>query len=895
MDAQSRRRLGTWLTVPGLALALSLPAASCPVASLDGEMDASALTFETFSPIGSVRASDVDTRQLRAMATTECDGGFAGVYPCNNVDLLSFTPLSGIGGGSGNDIWGWTDPDTGNEYAIMGRTNGTAFVDITDAENPVYLGNLPTHTGNSTWRDVKVHSNHAYIVSEASGHGMQVFDLTQLRNVPNPPQTFSNTAHYANFGNAHNIVINEETAFAYAVGTGTCSAGLHMIDISTPAAPTFSGCYSDDGYTHDAQCVVFRGPTHRFHHGSELCFNSNEDTLTIVDVTDKSAPVQLARLPYSGRGYTHQGWLTEDHKYFILDDELDERQLGHATRSRVFDVSDPSAPVLLGQYDSTAAAVDHNLYVKGDYVFQANYRAGLRILEVVDAATVNLQEEAFFDIYPDNDAAQFNGAWSVYPYFESGNVIVSGIEQGLFVLRPTSLTPSFDATPGSTNLQVCGVGSTSTSLDIRAFGGFTEAVNFTVSGAPAGTSATLNPPSLVPPGATTLLVDVTTPEAGQYMLSIDGTSGEQSNSAVVNLDVSINPPIAVAAQLPLDGDSDVSSNQTLYWAAADNAYTYDIEVATDPDFKTIVVSATGLTANSYPLSSLPDNTTLYWRVTSSNACGSETSPVYSFTTAVATCTVYNSKDVPVAIDPVGTGTVTSSLVTDAGGQIIDVNVVNLNGDHTYLGDLIFQLEGPVKANHSGRTNTRHSQRALVRLIDGICGSVNDFDVNLDDEAAPGPLPCPYNNGGTYQPLNELAALDGSPGTGDWTLSVEDTFNLDGGSLNGWGIEVCVTPLPASLDADGDGVPDDQDNCTLVANPDQRDTHGDGYGNVCDPDLDNNGTVNVVDLGLLRNVFFNSGEGQDADLNGDNVVNVTDLGIMRSYFFGPPGPSGVALE
>ncbi|MFK7886504.1 MAG: choice-of-anchor B family protein [Gammaproteobacteria bacterium] len=895
MGAFTRRRIHGGLILPGLCLMFALPAASCPVATLDGDVDIASLTPEAFSPVGSVRASDVSVRAQRAAAATQCSGGMAGIYPCNNIDLLSFLPLADIGGGGGNDIWGWTDPTNGREYAIMGRTSGTSFVDITDAENPVYLGNLPTHTNSSQWRDVKVHNNHAYVVSEAGGHGMQVFDLTQLRNVVNPPQTFTNTAHYGEFGNAHNIVINEETAFAYAVGTQTCGQGLHMIDISSPANPVFSGCYSDDGYTHDAQCVVFRGPSHRFHHGSELCFNSNEDTLTIVDVTNKAAPVQLSRLPYPGTGYTHQGWLTEDHRYFLLDDELDERNAGHPTRTRVFDVSDPAAPVLLGEFDSSAAAIDHNLYVDGDYVFQANYRAGLRILEIVDAAQAQLTEEAYFDIYPDSDSAQFNGAWSTYPYFESGNVIVSGIEQGLFVLRPTSLAASFDATPGSTRLEVCGVGSASTSLDVRSFGGFAEQVGFTVSGVPTGADATFNPVTLVPPGATTLAINVTAPVSGQSLLSIEANSGKQSNAVNVALEVSLNLPGMVASQLPTEGATGVSSNQTLYWTPNDNAFRYDIEVATDVGFTNIVDSAQGLTMNSYPASSLPENTTLYWRVTSHNACGMQTSSAFSFTTAPATCAIFNSKDVPQTIDSGAPNSITSALSTTAEGQISDVNVVGLNGTHSYLQDIEFRLEGPLIAEHGGRVNSRHAERALVRIIERQCGSVNDFSLSLDDSAPAGALPCPYNDGGTYQPSNELAVFAGNPGTGDWTLTIDDNFNQDGGELQGWGLEVCTTPLPALLDADGDGIPDEQDNCTLVANPDQRDTHGDGYGNICDPDLDNDGNVNVIDLGLLRTAFFSSGPGLDADFNGDEVVNVTDLGIMRTYFFGPPGPSGTALE
>ncbi len=380
---------------------------------------------------------------LSAMASTSCTGGFAGTYPCNNVDLLAFMPLNDIGGtgsnSEANDIWGWTDPQTGNEYAIIGRVFGTSFVDISDPVNPVYLGNLPTHGAfGSSWRDIKTYANHAFIVSEANQHGMQVFDLTQLRNVTNPPVTFSETAHYNKNAQAHNIVINEDTGFAYLVGTSgknNCSGGLHMVDISTPTSPTFAGCFSSDGYTHDAQCVIYSGPDTE-HQGKEICFNSNEDTLTIIDVTNKQIPVQLSRTSYSLSAYTHQGWLTEDQAYFLLDDELDEQNFGHPTRTRVFDVSDLDAPDLTGIFDGSTTAIDHNLYVKGNFAYQANYRAGLRILDISGVSGANLQEVAYFDIYPADDFAQFNAAWSNYPFFESGVVIVSGIEQGLFILQP---------------------------------------------------------------------------------------------------------------------------------------------------------------------------------------------------------------------------------------------------------------------------------------------------------------------------------------------------------------------------------------------------------------------------------------------------------------------------
>ncbi|SDG66456.1 choice-of-anchor B domain-containing protein [Lentzea fradiae] len=365
-----------------------------------------------------------------------CVDGKADIYPCKNVDLLSVLPLSAIGGGNGNDIWGWTDPSSGKEYAIVGRTNGTAFVDVSTPTAPKYLGNLPSNGGSSSWRDMKVYKDHAFVVADnISGHGMQVFDLTRLRTVTTP-QTFTADALYRDFGPAHNIAINEETGYAYAIGSNTCRGGPHMVDIRTPKQPVNAGCVSEDGYTHDNQCVVYRGPDAGFQ-GREICFNSNEDTLTIVDVTDKSSPRQLVRKGYSGSQYSHQGWLTEDQRYFLLDDELDESSSSDKrTKTYVWDLQSLANPVHIGTYTSPATAIDHNQYIKGRYSYQANYQAGLRILDVSGVASGQLTEAGFFDIYPSGDAARFNGAWSNYPYFASGIVVISGIEQGLVVVRP---------------------------------------------------------------------------------------------------------------------------------------------------------------------------------------------------------------------------------------------------------------------------------------------------------------------------------------------------------------------------------------------------------------------------------------------------------------------------
>ena len=368
-----------------------------------------------------------------------CQGGVAAGYPCRDVDLLAFMPLSVLGAGgsqTGNDVWGWTDRSTGKEYVLMGLSASTAFVDISDPENPQYLGSLPTATVDSPWRDVKVYNNHAFIVADRSqSHGMQVFDLRQLRGVTSP-RNFTATARYTEFGSAHNIAINERTGFAYALGSDTCQGGLHMIDVRNPAQPTFAGCFEADGYTHDAQCVIYSGPDGRFR-GHEVCFCSNEDTLTIVDVTDKASPRQLSRTTYDGVGYAHQAWLTSNQKFLLADDELDERNFGHRTRTYVWSVADLESPNIIGRYTGATNSIDHNLFTHNGFAFQANYQSGLRILDLARVNRGRLSEVAFFDIVPEADSASFGGSWSVYPFFDSGTVAISNIEQGLFLLQPT--------------------------------------------------------------------------------------------------------------------------------------------------------------------------------------------------------------------------------------------------------------------------------------------------------------------------------------------------------------------------------------------------------------------------------------------------------------------------
>ena len=189
--------------------------------------------------------------------------------------------------------------------------------------------------------------------------------------------------------------------------------------------------------SHDAQVVTYNGPDTEYS-GKEIYIGANEDQVIIADVTDKDNPLEIATVLYPDIEYTHQGWFTEDQRYFILGDERDEFVLGFKSRTLIFDLTDLDNPELFHTYLGPTSAIDHNGYVKGNEFFLANYTAGLRVLDISEIATKNVTEISFFDTYPENDTPRFDGVWSVYPYFESGKIVLSDVSGGLFVIKKSN-------------------------------------------------------------------------------------------------------------------------------------------------------------------------------------------------------------------------------------------------------------------------------------------------------------------------------------------------------------------------------------------------------------------------------------------------------------------------
>ena len=373
---------------------------------------------------------------------------------------IPIATLAGTTGQQGSAIWGWVDPLTSREYALYGISNGTAFVDVTTPTAPVYLGLMPTNTGSTPWRELQTYGNHLYVVSDANGaHGMQIFDLTRLRGVSTSQSWIPNTT-YNGVTSVHTITINEDTGYAYLNGSNQAQ---HVVNLANPLSPTAVTNYTavPGGYVHDSLSVVYNGPD-AAHVGKEIVLNSAGGSgLEIVNFTTHTAPIRLSAANYPNIGYTHQGWLTEDQRFFIVNDEFDEWNLPSGpqnTRTHLWDLIDLDTPTYLGYYQHPSIAIDHNLFIKGNLLFESNYTVGLRVFDLSALWTTNfaalplrldgtrnlqsvLFEEAFFDTYNQDDAAperSFNGQWGNYPFLPSGTILAADRNNGLFVLSFSS-------------------------------------------------------------------------------------------------------------------------------------------------------------------------------------------------------------------------------------------------------------------------------------------------------------------------------------------------------------------------------------------------------------------------------------------------------------------------
>ena len=550
-----------------------------------------------------------------------CIGGMAGIYPCNNVDLVSYMSLSEIGANPNNDntsdIWGWVSPVSGKEYALVAVSNGLAFVDISAPEAPVYLGMLPSHTSSSLWRDVETMDNYCFVGSEASGHGLQVFDMLQLDNVTTPT-SFVESAYYGGFGHSHTIAIDPVSKMLMAMGSNTFNGGPHLVDISNPLQPILVGGYQDAGYTHDGNILTYNGPDLN-HQGDVIVVACNGNSgwgVVTLNVTDPTDIIFLDNYNYPETGYTHQGWFTKDMAHYLIDDELDEQNLGTTTRTHIFDFSDLDNLVYMNYYLSNNTSIDHNLYTKDQFVYESNYRSGVRILDASRVGTGILNEVGYFDLFPANDLPQYSGTWSNYPYLPSGVNLATSMYDGFFVLRPTLLYLQ------NNNLNSCGQSADTLQLKINADLQFPLTANITgIPGFPVFSGV-----NITGTGSYNIVIsDLGTVPTGTFncTLQLITTFGE-SYDLFFTITTGTPPPSPTLLSVPPTIQYNALDYQ-FNWTAMPGATSYLFEISeNDALFGNIVYSSTEL--GNFAI--LPfdfafgEGKTYSWRVTAINLCGS---------------------------------------------------------------------------------------------------------------------------------------------------------------------------------------------------------------------------------------------------------------------------------
>ncbi|KAK6852864.1 hypothetical protein PG995_011415 [Apiospora arundinis] len=415
---------------------------------------------------------------------TKCVDGFAEAVPgdplhkfkCKNIDLYDFINHATLGstntdyrGKSGSSSWGWTDSESGREFIVSGMFDGCAFIEILPEGRMLNLGFLPVFSalGNRAyWHEIRSYRHYMLIGSELEGHGIQIFDMKKLLTIDRSeaPVLFSNdkdlTGHFNEtlpLGRSHNVVINEEANYAVAVGVTprniSCMGGLYFFSLDDPSNPVPLGCDGQDGYVHDAQCLIYRGPDAKYN-GRDICYGYNEDTLTIYDVSDKKDSKIISRTSYEGATFTHQGWVNDLQwqEWLFMDDEYDEDDsAGPAADgypvTYIWDIRSLENPKQTGLFKGTVRGIDHNQYVVGDLIFQSNYGAGMRVYDVSsvpqDPTGNGVCEIAYFDIRPEDDnqpgggSIEFSGSWSSYAYFKSGFIFINTIERGGYLVKMT--------------------------------------------------------------------------------------------------------------------------------------------------------------------------------------------------------------------------------------------------------------------------------------------------------------------------------------------------------------------------------------------------------------------------------------------------------------------------
>lgn len=414
-----------------------------------------------------------------AISAAVCINGFANGLPCSNVNVLSHIALDEFSSkpNRANDIWGFYDLNTEREYALIGLENGVAIVDVTNPSSPVEIDTVAG--ASSTWRDIKVYQffdetsqrfhAFAYVTTDNSNIGLRLIDLSGLPHavsgsVTVSPELSAHNVYITNLDYTTNSVVDGVPPILYTAGSNLSNGRIRAYALDVPTVLTLAADAPIGGSSHDLSSVTIRdGRINQCPSATTYCvllIDANEDDLQIWDATNPANPVRLSLTSYANLGFAHSAWFTRDGNFAFVQDELDELDFGSNTRLRIFDMSNLAQPVLAGTWTGTEAAIDHNGFVRGNRYYMANYTRGLTILDISNP--VQPVESGFLDTFAANNFANFAGAWGVYPYLPSGNLLLSDINSGLFVLQDRTL----DSAQGTFSITATGGASEGNTLQL---------------------------------------------------------------------------------------------------------------------------------------------------------------------------------------------------------------------------------------------------------------------------------------------------------------------------------------------------------------------------------------------------------------------------------------------
>ncbi len=392
----------------------------------------------------------------QAQSNIACSNGSASGFPCQNVDLLAHVPLPGAS--AGNDIWGHVDLNDNSEYAIMGFSDGTRVYNVTNPTEPTLVGHISGPS--TTWRDIKVlqyyddtlnaYQAYAYITSEANGSGIQIIDLNNLPfsislATTSQRESAAHNVYISNVDYSLNLPLNDHKPQLQIVGSRSFGGAFtsfsldNPIDIQRSYSPISS---NRSNYTHDATSLVVddERANRDCQTSTEYChvfIDFNEDEIRLWNTSDASTSNQLGAVGYNDVDkefqYIHSGWWHENKQYVYVHDEWDERFGGLNTTVRILDIADLNNPTVVGKWVSDNQSIDHNGFVRGNRYYISNYERGLTILDISNPTEP--QEVGYFDTFPTSNSSTYSGAWGVYPYLPSGNILISDIQSGLYILK----------------------------------------------------------------------------------------------------------------------------------------------------------------------------------------------------------------------------------------------------------------------------------------------------------------------------------------------------------------------------------------------------------------------------------------------------------------------------